>query len=294
MASKALPHFHRQRFLLHFIKLAGGKISKMDVQKLLFLLHQETDIQYFDFVPYYCGCYSFQLSSDLEGLAKAGWLKVTEKSIELSDTFATSMCAKTNEIQSAKQFLQKHKTLRGDSLQKHVYELYPYFASKSKMANHILGTAKYIAEKINEEETLYTIGYEGISFEKYLNSLIKNQIKALCDIRENPLSRKFGFSKSALSSILPKFGIAYHHIPELGITSSKRKHLETENDYKLLFTGYQKLLPKKSQYIREINDLLGQERRVALTCFEHNPGYCHRSYLSKYMQDNFPISVKHL
>ncbi|WP_200885350.1 DUF488 family protein [Jejuia pallidilutea] len=48
--------------------------------------------------------------------------------------------------------------------------------------------------------TLFTIGYEGISLEHYLNKLIRNNIKLLCDVRKNALSMKYGFSKSQLKN----------------------------------------------------------------------------------------------
>jgi hypothetical protein len=47
--------------------------------------------------------------------------------------------------------------------------------------------------KITKDTTvIYTLGYEGISLEAYINKLIKNDVKLLCDVRKNPLSRKFG------------------------------------------------------------------------------------------------------
>ena len=47
-------------------------------------------------------------------------------------------------------------------------------------------------------------------------------IGLLCDVRKNPLSRKFGFSKKKLKHITETVGIKYVHIPELGIESDKR------------------------------------------------------------------------
>jgi len=52
--------------------------------------------------------------------------------------------------------------------------------------------------------TLFTIGYEGISLEEYFNRLIKNDVKVLVDVRNNPLSMKFGFSKTQLKRFCEK------------------------------------------------------------------------------------------
>ncbi|WP_348602891.1 DUF488 family protein [Bartonella tribocorum] len=47
----------------------------------------------------------------------------------------------------------------------------------------------------DEKFCFFTIGYEGKSLENYLNCLLENNIKILCDVRKNPISRKYGFSK---------------------------------------------------------------------------------------------------
>ena len=46
-----------------------------------------------------------------------------------------------------------------------------------------------------EQNTLFTIGYEGISIDTYINKLLQNYIKTLVDVRKNAYSNKFGFSK---------------------------------------------------------------------------------------------------
>ena len=88
--------------------------------------------------------------------------------------------------------------------------------------------------------SFFTIGYEGSSFEGYLNRLIKHNVKILIDVRRNPLSRKYGFSKKTLSDTVRKLGIEIVHIPELGITSEKRRELHTQDDYDRLFESYEK------------------------------------------------------
>lgn len=51
MAAK-YPNFQRQKFLLMFPKLAGGLLSKIDLQKLVFLFQQKYKITFYDFVPH--------------------------------------------------------------------------------------------------------------------------------------------------------------------------------------------------------------------------------------------------
>jgi len=45
--------------------------------------------------------------------------------------------------------------------------------------------------------TLFTLGYEGLTIEAFIARLQAAQVKTVVDVRELPLSRKKGFSKSA-------------------------------------------------------------------------------------------------
>ncbi|UTO27808.1 DUF488 domain-containing protein [Bartonella harrusi] len=92
----------------------------------------------------------------------------------------------------------------------------------------------------DEKACFFTIGYEGKSLENYLDCLIENNIKTLCDVRRNPISRKHGFSKRQLEKAVNNINIEYMHMPELGIASEKRQNLKTQKDYERLFEEYQK------------------------------------------------------
>jgi uncharacterized protein (DUF488 family) len=129
---------------------------------------------------------------------------------------------------------------------------------------------------------LFTIGYEGISLEEYLNRLLKNDVKVLVDVRNNPLSQKFGFSKSLLSACCNKLDIEYFHFAEVGILSVERKALENQSDYDTLFDSYRaNTLPRTVATQRQILSLLVEKQRIALTCFESNICQCHRKHLSE-------------
>ena len=124
---------------------------------------------------------------------------------------------------------------------------------------------------------LLTIGYEGRSLEGYLNLLIRNSVTVLCDVRRNPLSRKYGFSKSTLSKACEGVGIRYEHLPELGIDSEERRDLKTQADYDALFAAYERNdLPKQGAALAKIRGWIEQRERVALTCYEAQACQCHR------------------
>ncbi|MDR1932914.1 MAG: DUF488 domain-containing protein [Spirochaetales bacterium] len=96
----------------------------------------------------------------------------------------------------------------------------------------------------------------------------------LCDVRNNPRNRKFGFSGNNLQKYLGNIGIEYVHIPELGIVSEKRKNLNDGTDYQNLFQEYKMSLPERREPLERVHRLLLTKKRIALTCFEHDPSHC--------------------
>ena len=144
---------------------------------------------------------------------------------------------------------------------------------------------------------LFTIGYEGISLEEYLNRLIKNNVKLLVDVRKNPLSQKYGFSKSSLTRYCGNLGIDYIHIPEVGIDSSKRRELNSQADYDELFKEYcETILLDTTAIQKTMVELLERYKRIALTCFEAETCQCHRTHLAEKLKNspNFKYPLMHI
>jgi hypothetical protein len=188
-----------------------------------------------------------------------------------------------------------------NDLIRYTYIHYPYTAIRSSVAKKLLSNDEL--EKVNtfkplsEEIILFTIGYEGISLEEYFNRLIKNDVKTLVDVRNNPLSMKFGFSKNQLKKYCEKLFIEYIHIPEVGIRSELRQELNNQSDYDKLFTDYQKNnLSKTISYQQNILNLLISRNRIALTCFEANICMCHRKYLAEALTHlpGWKYQIKHI
>lgn len=149
----------------------------------------------------------------------------------------------------------------------------------------------------DEKPCFFTIGYEGKSLDRYLNCLIENDIKALCDVRKNPISRKHGFSKRQLEKAVNNIDIEYMHIPELGIASEKRRNLKTREDYERLFEDYQNItLKNNSHAIEKLCQLFWDKRRVAITCFESDVCMCHRGQIAKALtqRQGWKYEIKHI
>ncbi len=171
------------------------------------------------------------------------------------------------------------------------YRRYPYYAIRSEIAERVLAGDPAALARIDAERPpatrpgLATIGYEGRSLERYLNLLLLDGVTLLCDVRRNPLSRKYGFSKRALAAGCEAIGIRYAHLPELGIASEERRDLRTQADYDALFARYEREhLPNQGAALTRITQWIESGERVALTCYERHPQQCHRHCVSYALQ----------
>lgn len=139
--------------------------------------------------------------------------------------------------------------------------------------------------------TLMTIGYEGLNIESFVAVLKKNGVSKLIDVRELPLSRKKGFSKSALSATVEKHGITYLHMPALGCPRDIRKDYYADQDwgrYKKRFNAY---LKTKGEALNELLRISKREK-CCLVCFEADYQFCHRSLITATLANT--ADVKHL
>lgn len=282
------PTYKRQRFLLSFISQLHGGVNSTDLQKLIFLHTMEGHSAHYEFIPYKYGAYSFQLAEDLDTLRRNGFL--------LSTSPIKSIKENNDEIQ----FIASE---RGRELIRKTYRQYPYYAINSEIIDQLFNeeeTKNFYKNKDNyshsalETPTLFTIGYEGRSIENFINTLIQNNVRMLVDVRKNPISRKFGFSKNKLKHITETSGIKYIHIPALGIESEKRAFLETPNDYRQLFIGYKNSLNTLERPLNYLYALFSASRRIALVCFEREAKMCHRHVIRDYLVRIYNIRSKDL
>ncbi len=295
MAERKPPQFYRQRFLLALLYVFGKKLNKTDFQKYLFLYQQEyaSDNQTYFFLPYKYGPFSFQSYADLRRLEELEFIQNNEI-IELKDNFNYFNYLKENDKILILEFFNIYKNIKGRDLIKYVYTKYPYFASKSLIIGDILG--KDFNLTVNTyEKSFFTIGYEGKTIDQYLNDIILNNINLVIDVRKNPITMKYGFSKKNLSNSLNQLNIEYLHIPELGIESNERQNLRSFDDYQKLFERYEKgILAHQTTAILKVAHLYNTKKRIALTCFEKDYTSCHRSRICNIINKKFCIGVNNL
>jgi uncharacterized protein (DUF488 family) len=141
---------------------------------------------------------------------------------------------------------------------------------------------------------IYTAGYEGKNVDEFMRGLAASGVRQILDVRRNAISRKRGFSKSALSVAAQSHGLSYVHMRSLGVPSAMRRELRSREDYDALLTEYERRLLPAARHSVESAAQLVREQPTALLCFESDHTMCHRAPLSLTLADITGYHVTHL
>ncbi len=292
--------FYRRKVLLALIEAFGGSLTTTDCHNLLMLFYRSRGRHDYDFIPHEYGAFSFLLQQDQKRLNTLGLL-ISEDSFQLCHPQSFLGQLSLEDCIALHAFVQEIGNVRGDMLMLKVYLEYPYYAFRSKNASFLLNSVEYdcVCQALHAGRTpaLFTVGYEGLSIDAYLNILLANNVTALLDVRKNPISRKYGFSKTKLTEFTRAADISYFHIPELGVPSTLRQDLNSVSAYQNLFEYYaSQILPQQQEAIECLKSIVQEQGRVALTCFEADHQFCHRHKITEYLVNDpvFTIPVYHL
>lgn len=155
---------------------------------------------------------------------------------------------------------------------------------------------------------LFTIGYEGSDVDRLIQTLINNGIQVLADVRELPLSRKKGLSKTGLAERLADAGIEYRHYKHLGDPKPGRDAAKS-GDHETFLKVFNAHMTKDTTKEALANLLeVASGRLTCMLCFERCASKCHRSIIAdeavsagfevynlvadrpeKYLNSEFPI-----
>ena len=127
---------------------------------------------------------------------------------------------------------------------------------------------------------VWTVGHSNRSIETFLELLKEHNIEVLADVRSFPTSKIEHFKREEMERWLPEQGIEYVWLgKELGgyRRGGYRAHMKT----KLFKEGIKRLL--------EIAAL----KKTCIMCMEPNPKYCHRRYISAYLERK-GVEVHHI
>jgi hypothetical protein len=272
---------YRRKILLSLIETLGGVIKLQECYRLTYLFCLKSGKNYYDFFPYVHGYFSFLLEHDQEYLSTSGFLWKKGDEIYLADKDTSFREQLSNQdIKTIRTLIEEMSNIQLNNTIDYKYDINDQYLSRKQSL-----------------PCLFTLGYEGLSIDAFLNMLLQQRITALVDVRNNPVSMKYGFSKRRLAEYVGKVGIVYIHLPELGVPSFLRKGLDDERAYENLFAYYTKsILPQQETSLGYVRELIDQYGRVALTCFESNPRFCHRHKITEYLEHNtcFDTPIIHL
>jgi uncharacterized protein (DUF488 family) len=127
--------------------------------------------------------------------------------------------------------------------------------------------------------TVWTIGYEGRTLDQLVADLRTAGVEQVVDVRELPLSRKRGFSKSSLAAALQAAGLAYVGARRVGAPREARHALRDGGAWAPFANAYLAHLDAQGDALREVERLV-RERPTALLCYERDGLACHRSLLA--------------
>ena len=284
----------RQKLLIGVLLHAEKIPSHIELMKWAFLLRHETclssEASFYDFVPYKYGPFSFTLYREMEYLSHQGYLEQGELRISqtmrgeaegLFESLPVTYRAAVGRV------VNRYGKLNQKELIDFVYDKYPWFASRSEIRTVAVRETK-------AKPAVFTSGYEGESVDFFFQKLLRAGIRCLIDVRNNPLSRKYGFSKKGLENLCKSLKVRYYPLPQLGIPSSLRMTLNSYSDYQKLLRRYERqILPRAADGLGEATRIMKKSPSV-LVCFEKDVRYCHRGCLARAISDKTGMEVIHL
>ena len=290
----------RQKVVLALLDQISRPLSSTELVKLMFLLKHETILKdertFYDFVPYKYGPFSFALYRERSALKRDGYISDKEQTISLISRTRHLVKEKANELprefgKAIEHIIGQYGTLKQKELLRFVYERYPWYAIKSELMDLV---PKDIPSIPNRPIAVYTIGYESKSVDGFFGELLRKGIRAILDVRFNPISRKYGFARKSMSEIAKKLGVEYQHFPELGIHGSERVDLNDFDSYQRLLDCYERemLPPRISEVKRLVKQLL--KMPSVLLCLEKDANCCHRGRLALAISEMSGLPIEHL
>lgn len=140
---------------------------------------------------------------------------------------------------------------------------------------------------------IYTASYEGRSLDGFLADLRARGVRLVADVREAPISRKPGFSKTALATALERAGISYHHIRALGCPKPVRDAYREDGDWARYTREFLKHLVRQQPDIQDLVAVV-KTAPTALLCYEADFNRCHRTYVARAVAELSGATVCHI
>ena len=269
----------RKQALLRLMHLAGGSIGRLRLVKLMFLHAREPGVpptRRYDFVPYGQGPYSFVMYRDLRSLADAG-LATRDNEREFGLTPQGSAMALELESSAIAAEDRVHARWEGKStgeLIDHVYGVDRWFTRRSDRDGGRHKRPMPVAPN-----NVYTVGYQRLSLDGFLDLLLRLGIQVLVDSRHVPMSRVYGFHSSTLGNVCSKVGIEYQSERELGVPKVVREAYWSTGDHGAFEAAYSEIVRRNVGSMKRVAGQM-RESATAVMCVEASASECHRRLLA--------------
>lgn len=143
------------------------------------------------------------------------------------------------------------------------------------------------------QPTLFTFGYEGVTIDAFIARLNVAQVRTVVDVRELPLSRKKGFSKTSFCVALAAHGIAYLHTPALGCPKPIRDQYKADANWRIYTREFLKYVKTQDASVRDLVKI-SKATTACLVCYEADFSTCHRTYVARAARQLGGPNVTHL
>jgi uncharacterized protein (DUF488 family) len=136
---------------------------------------------------------------------------------------------------------------------------------------------------------VFSLGYQHHTPASLVEQLQAHGIALLVDVRDLPLSRKKGFSKTPLKAAIEAAGLAYLNLRDLGAPREVRQGKAAGWEVGKFRAAYARHLARQEAAIMELEHE-AHERPTAILCLEDDPEECHRWVLSQRLEgDGFEV-----
>ena len=141
---------------------------------------------------------------------------------------------------------------------------------------------------------LWTIGYEGKTFDEFVGELAGAGVQLVIDVRAVAASRRPGFSKTALAAGLREQEIDYLQLRDLGTPKAGRDAARKGRTQEMRRIYGRHLETPEAELAMEQALSAAGDRRSALLCYEAEAGCCHRAMVAELLVERGGFAVTDL
>jgi uncharacterized protein (DUF488 family) len=141
---------------------------------------------------------------------------------------------------------------------------------------------------------LFTIGYEKARQVDVVAALVEAGVKTLIDVRDRPISRRPGFSKSQLAAAVEAAGIRYVGLKALGTPPEGREANRKREWDRFWRIVDDKLATAEAEIALQQAAATAGEAPSCLICYEADHRICHRWRVAEILAERHGFTIRHL